>query len=77
MLANIHVLELFLLRSLAYNDGKGCSEVVQETPFSAQFLRISQLCQTAFILNLEVDVGVGRHDRIRWGYLSGGIGDVR
>ena len=50
---------------LAYNDGKGCAEVVQSTPFSSQFLCITQLCQTSFILNLEVDLG-RRHVRIYW-----------
>ena len=48
---------------LAHNDGKGCAEVVQQTPFSPQLLRISQFCQAPFILDLEIDLG-GRHIRM-------------
>ncbi len=47
----------------AHNDGEGYAEIVQQAPFSPQFLRISQLCQTPFILNLEIDLG-GRHLRM-------------
>ena len=46
---------------MTYDNGEGSPKVVQETPFPCQLLRIAQLRQSSFILNLEVDLG-RRHD---------------
>jgi len=47
--------------SQTYNDGERSSEVVQQAPFSSQFLGITQFCQTTLVLDLEVDMRLVRH----------------
>ena len=41
---------------MTYDDGEGSPKVVQETPFPCQLLRIAQLRQSSFILDLKVDL---------------------